>query len=142
MAGSGAQPQARQPEVGVADSDIEQGGSRCPDIGTYLLGGGEIGPSIRVRDMDPDGAYEEGFGQIPPQGVPQDDGTTTKEGVIWRLVLPLLEDEMVEAGLKEVETYVYRRQNTVAQYIATRTIMEMCLAEKRRPGPRVSMRWW
>ena len=62
--------------------------------------------------------------------------------MIWRLVLPLLEDEMVEAGLKEMETYVYRRQNTVAQYIATRTIMEMCLAEKQRPGPRVSMRWW
>ena len=49
---------------------------------------------------------------------------------------------MAGAGLHEVETYVYRRQNTVAQYIATRPIMDLCLAAKRRPGPRVAMRWW
>ena len=49
---------------------------------------------------------------------------------------------MAEAGLQEVETYVSRRQNTVAQYIATRLIMDLCLAAKRRPGPRVAMWWW
>ena len=26
--------------------------------------------------------------------------------------------------------------------IATRPIMDMCLAENRRPEPRVEMRWW
>ena len=49
---------------------------------------------------------------------------------------------MVEAGLQEVETYVSRRHNTMAQYIATRPIMDLCLAAKRRPGPRVAIRWW
>ena len=49
---------------------------------------------------------------------------------------------MAGAGLHEVETYVYRRQNTVAQYIATRPIMDLCLAEKQRLGPRVKMQWW
>ena len=44
--------------------------------------------------------------------------------------------------MQEVETYVSRRQNTVTQYIATRPIMDLCLAAKRRPGPRVTMRWW
>ena len=57
------------------------------------------------------------------------------------MVYPLLEDVMAEAGLQEVETYVSHHQNTVVQYIATRTIMDLCLAAKRRPGPRVTM-WW
>ena len=55
---------------------------------------------------------------------------------------PPLEDVMTEAGLQEVETYVSRRQNTVAQYISTRPITDLCLAENWRPGPRVAMRWW
>ena len=54
---------------------------------------------------------------------------------------PLLEDAMVEAGLQEVETYVSRRQNTVAQYIITRPIMDLFLSSKRRLGPRVAIRW-
>ena len=49
---------------------------------------------------------------------------------------------MTEAGLKDVETYISCCQNTVAQYIATRPIIDLCLAEKRRLGPRVSMWWW
>ena len=49
---------------------------------------------------------------------------------------------MAEAGFQEVETYVSCHQNTVAQYIATRSIMDLCLAEKRRPGTRVARKWW
>ena len=49
---------------------------------------------------------------------------------------------MAEAGLNEVETYSSCRQNTVAKYIATRPIMDLCLAAKQRPGPRVKIRWW
>ena len=55
------------------------------------------------------------------------------------MVYPLLEDVMAEAGLQEVETYVSHHQNTVVQYIATRTIVDLCLAENRMPGPRVAM---
>ena len=47
-----------QIELGVADLDIDQGGSGCMDTGTDLLGGGAIGPAIRVRYMGPDAAYE------------------------------------------------------------------------------------
>ena len=53
----------------------------------------------------------------------------------------LLEDNMVEAGLQQVETYVSCHQNTLVQYIETKPIMELCLAEKRRPGIRVAMQW-
>ena len=85
---SSAQPQACQTEVGPADSYIDQGGSGFPDIGGYLLGGGEIGPDIWVRDMGPDAAYEECVGHIPPQGGPQADGTSAVEGAVQRLGLP------------------------------------------------------
>ena len=59
---------------------------------------------------------------------------------VW-VYLPL-DDVMAEVELQEVETYVSRRQNTVAQFIASRPIMDLCLAAERRPGPRVSKRWW
>ena len=66
LEGSGVQPQARQIEVGVSELGIEQGGSGCPETRKDLLGGGAIGPAIRVRDMGPDAAYEEGVGRIQP----------------------------------------------------------------------------
>ena len=55
---------------------------------------------------------------------------------------PTLEDVVEEAGLKEVENYVSHLQNTVAHFIATRPIMDLCLATKRRLGSRVAKRWW
>ena len=57
-------------------------------------------------------------------------------------VYPPVEDTMAEVGLQELETHVSHHQNTVAQYIATRPIMGLCLAEKRRPGKMLEMRWW
>ena len=45
---------------------------------------------------------------------------------------------MVEAGLQEFETHFSRLQNTFTQLIATRPIMDLCLAAERRPGSRVS----
>ena len=38
--------------------------------------------------------------------------------------------------------YIARRQNTVAQYIATRPIMNLCLAAERKPGLRLSRQCW
>ena len=54
---------------------------------------------------------------------------------------PLLEYEMVEAGLQEVDNYGSLHQNTIAQYIVNRLIMDLCLAANWRPGSRVEM-WW
>ena len=45
---------------------------------------------------------------------------------VW--LYPPLEDMMAEAGMQEVDTYVYRRHNTVAQFISTRPIMYLCLS--------------
>ena len=52
--------------MGAANSVVEQGGSGCQYIGADILGGGAIGPDIKVRDMGPDTVYAESVGRIPP----------------------------------------------------------------------------
>ena len=49
---------------------------------------------------------------------------------------------MVESGFEGIGKYITRRQNTVAQYIATRMILEICERFARRPWARVSQQWW
>ena len=69
-------------------------------------------------------------------------GQKPQNGRDGRWFYPPTEDAMAEAGLQEVETYVSCRQNTVAQYIATRPITDLCMVAKQSPGQRVEMRWW
>ena len=45
-------------------------------------------------------------------------------------------------GMDEIWVYIPRRQNTIAQYIATGTIMDLCLAAEWKPGLRRSRQWW
>ena len=41
-----------------------------------------------------------------------------------------------------METYIQKIYNTVPQYIATRSIMDLCEAAERKQGAQVGMRWW
>ena len=43
-------------------------------------------------------------------------------------------EAMAEVVIQEVETYVVRCQNTVANFIATRPIMDLCMAEAQITG--------
>ena len=47
-----------------------------------------------------------------------------------------------EAGVVRARTSFLRRQNTVAQFIATRPILGLCEVAERRRGTRVPQRWW
>ena len=47
--------------------------------------------------------------------------------------------EMV--GPEEIGVYISCHQNTFAQYIATRPIMDLILAAERKPGIRLSRQW-
>ena len=47
-----------------------------------------------------------------------------------------------EAGFEPMEIYIQTRQNTVAQYIATRPIMDLCEVVDRKHEARVGIRWW
>ena len=49
---------------------------------------------------------------------------------------------MKEAGFKEIRKSITNRQNTAAQYIETRPLLDLCERSKRRGGARVSRRWW
>ena len=55
---------------------------------------------------------------------------------------PPLEETLREAGFEGIRKSVTRRQNTVAQYIVTRPILDLCDRSTRRPGERVPWRWW
>ena len=43
------------------------------------------------------------------------------------------------AGFKTTEDYIRRRQNTVSQYIAMRSLLKICEGTERTPGARVGM---
>ena len=47
-----------------------------------------------------------------------------------------------EAGLTNVHTSINRSQNMVAQYIATRPLLDLCEGVRQREGGRVTLRWW
>ena len=64
-------------------------------------------------------------------------GRQPRRGRDGMWIYPLLEDAMEEAGLQEVETYVSLLQNTVAQFIVTRPVMDMYLVEEWILRPRV-----
>ena len=49
---------------------------------------------------------------------------------------------MKEVGFTDVRTSINRSQNTVAQYIATRPLLDLCKGTTQRGGARVSIRWW
>ena len=49
---------------------------------------------------------------------------------------------MQEAGLEGIRKTITRRQNTVAQYIATRPILDLCEHTMQKSGARMSRRWW
>ena len=55
---------------------------------------------------------------------------------------PSLEGAMEEAGLTDIRTSILRRQNTVAQYIVTRPLLDLCVGARVREGAKVTLRWW
>ena len=63
-----------------------------------------------------------------------------KEDGRWEY--PPLEGALREAGMVGIRTSITRRQNTVAQYIATRPILDLCERATWRPVAHESRRWW
>ena len=63
-----------------------------------------------------------------------------RERRVWHY--PSLKGAMKEAGLTDIRTSILRRQNTVAQYIATRPLLDLCEGAIAREGAKVPQRWW
>ena len=49
---------------------------------------------------------------------------------------------MKEGGIVCILTSILRRQNTVAQFIVSRPIHDLCEKSNQRPGAQVARRWW
>ena len=58
----------------------------------------------------------------------------------WRYTL--VETAKEEAGFLTMEEYIRRRHNTVAQYITTQSLLDLCEGSERAPGARLGMRLW
>ena len=69
-------------------------------------------------------------------------GRQTCRGRDGRWFYPSLAGAMKEAGIVRIRTSILWRQNTVAQFIATRPILGLCKGAVRRPGAQVPRRWW
>ena len=69
-------------------------------------------------------------------------GRTPRRGRDGKWKYPPLAGAIKDAGIVRVRTSVLRRQNTVAQFVATRPILALCEGSARRGGKRVPQRWW
>ena len=69
-------------------------------------------------------------------------GRQPRRGWDGKWFYPSLEGGMKEAGFKDVRTSINTRQNTVAQYIATRPLLDLCEGTTQIGRARVSMMWW
>ena len=41
-----------------------------------------------------------------------------------------------------MEDYIRRRQNTVAQYISTRSLLDLCEGSESASGVQLGIQWW
>ena len=41
-----------------------------------------------------------------------------------------------------MEDYIWQQQTMVAQYIATRSLLDLCEGSERAPGVQMGMWWW
>ena len=44
--------------------------------------------------------------------------------------------------MTDIQTLILNRQNTVAQYIAMRPLLDLCEGARAREGAKVPLRWW
>ena len=73
----------------------------------------------------------EDVGLVHVWGRETDHGETATERVGREMFLPLPIGGMKEAGFKEIRTLITNRQNTVAQYIAKRPLLDLCEGDKQ-----------
>ena len=56
-------------------------------------------------------------------------------------VYPHIGAALAMVGLEDIRVYIERHNNMVAQYIATRPTMDLCLEAERKPVRCLSRRW-
>jgi hypothetical protein len=57
-------------------------------------------------------------------------------------VYPSINKVLEEVGMYSIDHYVKKRQNTVADYVTTRPIFDLCQESEWSTGSHSSRRWW
>ena len=138
MTCSGREPSEGKEELGEVVVDFEQGGGRSEGVGALfkavtqavLLFGAEtwvLTPMIE-RNLS---SFQHKITRQLTGRQPRRQG-----GGSWEN--PSLEESMVESGFKGIRKYFTWRQNTVARYILTRPILDLCERSSQRPGESLS----
>ena len=91
----------------------------------YLLGGNPGNATFQVRGMGGDPHMAKILGGVHHRVAQCITGEIPhiRTNRIWRY--PPLEEAMIMSGMEEFDTYISRRHNTVGQYIATLTSMDI-----------------
>ena len=100
------------------------------------------GLTLQGGDVGVDKKNGKGPGSLSGKGSAEahrETGPTREE---WGVVIPITGGSNEGGGIVQMRTSILRRQNTVAQFIATRPILDLCKKAKRRPGAWVPRRWW
>ena len=58
------------------------------------------------------------------------------------LVVPPIDEALLEAGLEPIGGYIYNRHTIVTQYITMKSIFDLVVAEERQPISPATMLWW
>ena len=69
-------------------------------------------------------------------------GRQPQQGKDGSCYYPSLAGSTKDTGVVWIRTSILRRQNTVAQFIATQPILDLCEKAIRSPGAQVARRWW
>ena len=123
--------------MGASIVGAQKGGGRCVDVGNILHHCVSSGSPLWVGVVGNVPADWEGDGQISPSGDMAADGAyaTLKRGRYMEIPSPGRGDG--RGGTAGDINLHKPSKKTVTQYIATRPIMDLCLATECRPGERV-----
>ena len=97
--------------------------------------------SFQGRDVGHEPPYGAVPGQLPAKGLATAHREAAKAEERGDMGIYSASGSDGGRGIQEYRVYITRRQNTVAQYIATQPILDLCERSFRRPGAWVSWRW-
>ena len=142
MARGGGKPGEGTEELGTNEADTEQGGGRQASVGDFFKAVVQQVLLFGAETWVVTPRMERALSSFMHGSARRITGRHTKRGWDGKWFYPSLEGAMKEAGFKDIRTSINARQNTVAQYIATRPLLDLCVVMTQIGGARVAMWWW
>ena len=122
--------------------DNGMGGRHPTGIGDVFQGGGAGGTLIWFMDVGDDPLHLQGPGEFSAKSFQADYGETAEVTGGQDLGVHTSGDIGVGGRVQDMGAYVLKMQNTVAQYIAARMILELYDDMVWRSGGWLARRWW